>query len=227
MNLFNIGKKYPTSKNITGFIEIYEFYFNQLKEKDINILEIGIDNGDSLRLWRDYFTRANICGLDIDKKKFSINDVEIFCGDQSDIEFLSTIVKKYKKFDIIIDDGSHISKHIIDSFNYLFDYLNDEGLYVIEDLQTSYFPRFGGSRINLNKKNTSMNFIKSLTDSINYEQNDKPFFKKKKFDGKIKSIHFHQNITFIKKGLSINYFYKDCNKTTFLDKIKKLTSLIF
>ena len=69
MNLFNIGKKYPTSKNITGFIEIYEFYFNQLKEKDINILEIGIDNGDSLRLWRDYFTRANICGLDIDKKK--------------------------------------------------------------------------------------------------------------------------------------------------------------
>ena len=199
MNLFNIGKKYPTSKNITGFIEIYEFYFNQLKEKDINILEIGIDNGDSLRLWRDYFTRANICGLDIDKKKFSINDVEIFCGDQSDIEFLSTIVKKYKKFDIIIDDGSHISKHIIDSFNYLFDYLNDEGLYVIEDLQTSYFPRFGGSRINLNKKNTSMNFIKSLTDSINYEQNDKPFFKKKNLMEKLNLYTFIKILHLSKK----------------------------
>ena len=114
----------------------------------------------------------------------------------------------YKNFDIVIDDGSHQSNHIITSFKFLFTFLNNNGVYVVEDLQTSYFPRYGGSRINLKKKNSSMNFIKSLTDSINYEKNNRPFFKKNKFDGFIKSIHFHQNIAFIYKGLIIilNHF---------------------
>ena len=76
-------------------------------------------------------------------------------------------------------------------FGLLFDYLNQGGLYIIEDLQTSYLPNFGGSRINLLKRKTTMNYLKSLTDSINYEENDKPFYSKKKFDGMIKYIHFY------------------------------------
>ena len=156
--LVEIGKKYPTSKNISGFIEIYETLFKDFRDKEINILEIGIENGDSLRLWRDYFKHANICGIDILKKEFKINNVNIMCGDQSDLSFLSEVVKKYDKFDIIIDDGSHLAKHIIKSFSYLFNFLHKNGIYIIEDLQTSYIPRYGGSRVNLNKKNTSMNF---------------------------------------------------------------------
>ena len=72
-----------------------------------------------------------------------------------------------------------------------------------------------------------MNFLKSLTDSINYEHNDKPFFKKKIFDGKIKSINFHQNIVFIYKGDSTNYFYNDIKKNTFIDSLKKIISLFY
>ena len=72
-----------------------------------------------------------------------------------------------------------------------------------------------------------MNFLKSLTDSINYEKNDKPFFNKNKFDGKVKSIFFHQNIVFITKGESINYFYDEDLKVTFLDKIKKILSYFY
>ena len=226
-NLKEIGKKYPTSKNRTGFIPIYEHFFDSLREKEINILEIGVENGYSLKLWREYFINAKICGIDIDKKDFSIENVEIFCGDQSDHNFLSKVVEKYGKFDIIIDDGSHLSKHIISSFNYLFDHLNEDGLYIIEDLQTSYIPRYGGSRLNLNKKKTSMNFIKNLSDSINYEGNDKPFFKKSIYDGKIKSVHFYQNISIIVKGESIKYFYGENQKIKFLDKIKKILSLFF
>ncbi len=226
-SLKEIGKKYPTSKNRTGFIPIYEHFLDSLREKEINILEIGVENGYSLKLWREYFTKAKICGIDINKKDFSIDNVEIFCGDQSDYNFLSKVVKKYGKFDIIIDDGSHLSKHIISSFNYLFDHLNEDGLYIIEDLQTSYMPRYGGSRLNLNKKKTSMNFIKNLSDSINYEGSDKPFFKKSIYDGKIKSVHFYQNISIIVKGESIKYFYGENQKIKFLDKIKKILSLFF
>ena len=68
MNLIEIGKKYPSSKNISGFIQLYEKYFSTLKNSKINILEIGVEGGDSLRIWREYFTNANICGIDIDKK---------------------------------------------------------------------------------------------------------------------------------------------------------------
>tara|TARA_B100000029_G_C17294301_1_gene858204 strand:+ start:132 stop:815 length:684 start_codon:yes stop_codon:yes gene_type:complete len=227
MSLLEIGKKYPSTKNISGFIELYEKYFSRFQKSEINILEIGVDEGHSLRIWREFFPKAKICGIDILEKKFTIENVEILKGDQSDFNFLGSLINKYKNFDIIIDDGSHQSKHIIKSFNFLFPYLNTNGIYVIEDLQTSYIPRFGGSRINLKKKLSSMNFLKSLTDSINYEKNDKPFFNKNKFDGKVKSIFFHQNIVFITKGESINYFYDQDLKVTFLDKIKKILSYFY
>ena len=227
MSLIEIGKKYPSSKNISGFIQLYEKYFSSLRDSKINILEIGIENGDSLRIWREYFSKANICGVDIDKKNFKIDNVDIQHGDQSNNVFLLSLINIYKNFDIIIDDGSHQAKHIISSFNFLFPYLNDNGIYIIEDLQTSYFPRYGGSRINLNKKQSSMNFVKSLADSINYEKNNRPFFKKNKFDGLIKSIHFHQNIAFIYKGQSIKYFYNQDFKEILLDKIKKFLSYFF
>ena len=124
ISLIEIGKKYPSSKNRFGFIQLYEKYFEKLREEKLNILEIGIDKGDSLRIWRDYFRNANICGLDIEKKNFTINNVDFFFGDQSNTSFLKTITEKYRSFDIIIDDGSHVSKHIISSFNYLYRYLN-------------------------------------------------------------------------------------------------------
>lgn len=226
-SLIDIGKKYPTSKNISGFIELYDFFLKDFKDKKINILEIGVDNGDSLRVWSEYFTQASICGIDIVKKDFTIPRVNILCGDQTDPKFLNSIIKEYKKFDIIIDDGSHISKDIIFTFKHLFNYLNNNGLYIIEDLQTSYITRYGGSRLNLNKKRTSMNFIKKLADSVNYEQYDRPFFKKTPYDGLIKSVNFFQNIVFIKKGETKNYFYPNQPKMKFIDYIKKIISFFY
>ncbi len=226
LSLKEIGLKYPTNKNDYGFLDIYEKYFKDLREKKLNILEIGVDKGDSLRLWKEYFFNSEICGIDIDKKDFTIQDVKIYQGDQNDKTLLDKIAKKHGKFDIIIDDGSHVSKHIINSFNYLFDHLSKNGIYIVEDLQTSYIPRYGGSRINLIKKNSSMNFFKSLSDSVNYENFDRPFFKKKRFDGLIESVHFYQNIVFIFKGESKKYFHPNVKKKL-LDRLKKIISFLF
>ena len=115
LSLKEIGKKFPTNKNDYGFLDIYEKYFESLRNKKLNILEIGVDKGDSLRLWKQYFTNANICGIDIDKKNFTIQDVEIIQGDQNDKVLLNKLAEKYGNFDIIIDDGSHVSRHIINS----------------------------------------------------------------------------------------------------------------
>ena len=227
-DLLELGRLYKSTKVWNGFLEIYSNYFKDYKDKEINILEIGIDRGESLRILRKYFTKAKICGIDIIDIKFQIEGVDLIKADQTNEKNLKEICDKYKGFDIIIDDGGHHSKQIAISLNFLFDYLKDNGLYIVEDLNTSYSSRFGGSRLNLKKKTTTMNYLKSITDSINYEHNDKPFFRSKKFDGMVKYIHFYQNVAILKKGKSVNYFYKDVkNSSTLINKLKKLLFIFY
>jgi autotransporter strand-loop-strand O-heptosyltransferase len=130
------GTEYGDKHNFT---ETYEKYFKSFKHKSINILEIGINDGSSLKMWYDYFPNATIYGVDInDKSNFSNEKVKCIVLDQSKKEDLEEFVKNINiSFDIIIDDGSH---HISDqqlSFGSLFPLLKDDGIYVIEDLHTS------------------------------------------------------------------------------------------
>jgi hypothetical protein len=227
MTLINLLKKYP-SKGKLHFLKIYDDYFKNFKNKKINILEIGVHEGKSLMIWKDYFPKANIIGIDLKSYNFNINRIFTFQGDQTDINFLLGVSRKFKKFDIIIDDGSHVCSHIIKTFATLFDFLREDGLYICEDLQTSYWPRYGGSRINLNKKNTSLSFFKTLVDSGNYESYDRPFYKKSKFDGKIKFVHFFQNLVIIKKGPTNNLQYNNFKlKNKLLDLCKKFISRFY
>ena len=227
-NLKNLAKYHKTNKYDRGYIDVYEKYFEKIQNKKLNILEIGIgEGGSSIKVWSEYFLNSNIAALDIVSTNLKVKNVEFFCGDQSDEKILQSIINKFKYFDIIIDDGSHISKDLIKSFNFLFEHLSEGGLYMIEDLHYSYYPRYGGSRINLKKKDTSLNFLKSLVDSLNYENYDRPFYKKSKFNGKIKSIKFYQNCAVIIKGKSNIYFYKNKPKSNFINWIKKLSSVIF
>ncbi len=227
MQLIDLFKKYP-SKGKLHFLKIYENYFKNFKNKKINILEIGVHEGKSLMIWKDYFPKANIVGVDLKSYNFNINRIFTYQGDQIDTNFLLTVARKFKKFDIIIDDGSHVCSHIIKTFDFLFDYLKDDGLYICEDLQTSYWPRYGGSRINLNKKNTSLSFFKTLVDSCNYESHDRPFYKKSKFDGNIKFVHFFQNLVIIKKGRTNNLQYNNFKpKNKLLDFFKKFISKFY
>ena len=225
----NVNNKYFSSTTYSiksDFLKIYDNYFSEFKNKKINILEIGIDTGNSLKFWKNYFSsKSNIIGLDINKYNFTEKNIFTFQGMQQDSKFLSTITNKFKKFDIIIDDGSHDCRHIIKSFNFLFKNLKEGGIYIIEDLQTSYYPRYHGSRINKKKKHTSMNFIKNLADSINYEHFDQPFPKSSIYDGEIKFVHFFQNLAIIKKGKSKKIHYNSKNKQN--NFIKKILSRIF
>ena len=227
MKLIDLFKKYP-SKGKLHFLKIYDDYFKNFKNKKINILEIGVHEGKSLMIWKDYFPKANIIGIDLKSYNFNINRIFTFQGDQTDINFLLGLSRKFKKFDIIIDDGSHVCSHIIKTFGALFDFLKEDGLYICEDLQTSYWPRYGGSRINLNKKKTSLSFFKTLVDSGNYESYDRPFYKKSKFDGKIKFVHFFQNLVIIKKGPTNNLQYNNFKlKNKLLDLCKKFISKFY
>lgn len=130
-------------KGKTSFVHDYAEKYDQFlvpyKDKSINLLELGIANGDSLRSWTDYFPEGKIYGLDvIDCSKDNSSRIQTFKGSQSDNALLKSIVEKTGDLDVIIDDGSHIVEHWISSFEYLFPHVKDGGLYIIEDLHCDW-----------------------------------------------------------------------------------------
>jgi len=154
---FAKGKR-VTDKDKNGYIDIYEKYFSEFRNKENNILEIGVWSGASLKIWSEYFENSHVMGLDIPHELYPasifpyrdeatqrklisfINNASLFLGDQGDttnlqqmINFLEETTKK-NKFDIIIDDGSHFQYDIMNSFGFLFPHLNSGGLYIVEDI---------------------------------------------------------------------------------------------
>ena len=197
--------KYGSDKGGHEYSEVYFSYLEKLKDKNLTILEIGIADGNSIKAWSEYFVNSKIVGIDIKKinkeeKKLNKSNIYLHQGSQSDKNFIKEIVNVYKEFDIIIDDGSHFPKDVIKSFNLLFPFLKTNGLYFVEDTQTSYIHFFHGNPFDLKYANTHMNFFKQLTDSLNYQEIANPFYIKKKYDSKIVNISFYHNLVVVKKG---------------------------
>src|ERR1041385_3025356 len=129
------------------YLQQYEEYFGPLLDKDIRLLELGIYHGGSLLLWRDYFQKGVIVGLDIEP--VAIEDasgrIRTYQGMQQDTQLLDRIGSENapEGFDVIIDDCSHVGELTRLSFWHLFDnHLKPGGLYVIEDWATGYWNSF-------------------------------------------------------------------------------------
>lgn len=206
-SLISLAKLHGTDKwGAHWYAQNYEHHFAPLRLSKVKVLEIGIGGyedpaagGESLRMWRDFFPHAIIYGLDIhDKQCHSEKRIKVYQGHQSDYRVLGQIVKDADGIDIVIDDGSHINNDVAESFLTLFPLLNDKGIYVIEDLQTSYWEPFGGG--DANRENTTMCKLKNLVDGLNHNEFDSPGYLPSYFDLHITSIHFYHNMAFIYKG---------------------------
>jgi hypothetical protein len=126
--------------------DVYPLFFEGLRYDPINLLEIGVYRGNSLRMWREYFSCANIYGLERNKEWcFEEERIKVFHGSQDDKDILQKIVEETSNLDIIIDDAGHDPQAVINTFQFLFPRLSDNGIYVIEDLWTSY-DRYGKSK---------------------------------------------------------------------------------
>lgn len=186
----------------------YARRLRRLRLKKITLLEIGIGGyedpqagGNSLRMWRRYFPNAQIVGLDcFDKSPHAENRIRIYRGDQSDEGILRQIVAEVGRPDIVIDDGSHINRDVIKSFEVLFPLLADDGLYVVEDTQTAYWPECGGSSDDLLHAPTSMCLLKSLVDGLNHQEFINPGYIPSYYDQHITALHFYHNLVFVQKG---------------------------
>ncbi|HEY5049184.1 MAG TPA: hypothetical protein VII49_14300 [Rhizomicrobium sp.] len=127
------------------YMRFYEFFLNPFKEKTFVLIELGVgpkhNKGKSLLTWRDYFPHATIVGVDIrqDAKEVETDRVHIEIGDCSKPNFLRELSRKYAPL-VIVDDASHKWSHQILALETLFPALEAGGLYVVEDLQTSFEP---------------------------------------------------------------------------------------
>ena len=133
----------------SGYAEFYEKHFSNLRDKKLNILEIGSYSGASAAAFVKYFKDINIYCLDINLAKFLYKSKKIhpFGIDISNKKMIEKFLNKInffesiKSFDIIIDDGSHILSDQLKAIDYFFKYLNKDGYYVIEDYRFSeYIP---------------------------------------------------------------------------------------
>jgi hypothetical protein len=134
---------YPTDKS-QRYLDNYEIYFRSLADHPIKLLELGVRQGGSLLMWRDYFARGVIAGLDAEAVTVPDDSgrVRVFQGLQQDKKVLSRIAQEVAPsgFDIIIDDASHIAELSRITFWHLFEnHLKCGGLFVIEDWGTGYW----------------------------------------------------------------------------------------
>lgn len=140
--------KYNCDKSSQGhnYGVLYDKWFEPLKESVKNILEIGVFiDGRSLCVWNDYFPNALIYGIDIidplswdkikDRERVVYSRMDQ--GDQKALDGLAQLVGE--PFDIIIDDGSHNMHHQQLTMKYMLKYVRPGGIYVVEDLHTSYY----------------------------------------------------------------------------------------
>ena len=188
------------------YFEVYDHHFAKFRNTDVCILEIGVQNGGSLQMWREYFgPKAKICGMDIDPtcKKMEKEGFEIFIGDQENREFLNEVKESIPQIDILIDDGGHCMGQQITTFQELFPHVNENGVYLCEDLHTSYWPKFGGGYRN---PNSFIEYMKSIVDHINGSSfeispasNHRPIPFVTYLTGTVRSLNFYKDIVVIEK----------------------------
>lgn len=152
--LDELGIRHRTDKSsrVHGYLPLYETFLRTLAAPVTDILEIGVYDGGSLRTWGEYYPAARITGVDIDPRclAFAGGNIAVEMCDQADLLALQRLQvrlrARHDAFDIVLDDGSHVWSHQILTFETLFSSLRPGGVFIIEDIDTSYgdhVPHYG------------------------------------------------------------------------------------
>ncbi len=204
----NLKKSFQSSPKYSikwsNYFEIYENLFKRFEKKKITLVEVGIGNGGSLFMWRNYFgNRAKVIGVELnpEAKKLEKNGFKIFIGDQSNPNFWKKFYKKVGKIDILIDDGGHTNLQQITTLMESINNIKPGGMIVIEDTHTSFMKNKGF------KNPSKFSFINFTSSIIEILHRRNPMINKKlNYLSKIiNSIEYFDSITvfnFAKKKLT-------------------------
>lgn len=180
------------------YIPIYDRYFSRFRGTQVRFLEIGINKGGSLQMWRNYLGEdAVIFGIDInpDCARFDGQAAQVRIGSQADPDFLNTLVDEMGGVDLVLDDGSHRMPHVRASFESLFPRLSEGGVYMIEDLHTAYIEKYGGGyRSGAN----FFRFARELVDDM-HRWYHKKGLRHPELGNVVSGLHIHDSIAVIEK----------------------------
>jgi 8-demethyl-8-alpha-L-rhamnosyltetracenomycin-C 2'-O-methyltransferase len=178
-----------------GYTQFYGRHLRKRRRAIRSVLEIGIGGyddtshgGHSLFMWRSYFPRATIYGVDIfDKHLAGDSRIITLRADQSEAESLKRVLRICPEFDLIVDDGSHIPSDVASSFDVLFPALAPNGLYAIEDLAMAYNPAYGGSRP---RTSNALALYKELLEDVTLGG-----------PRRVAAVHMYPDLVIIEKGV--------------------------
>lgn len=205
-SLTELAQLYKTDKwGRHRYTEHYEQHLKLLKRQTFALLEIGVggyarerQGGASLRMWKAFFPKAQIVGLDIEDKSFVDEDrIITYQGSQTDPAVLDRILAEHP-VRVVVDDGSHRSEHAIATFHYVFPLLPAGSIYAIEDCETSYWSNYGGSTDP--DAPTTMNMVKGLLDGLHYEEFTEVGYQPSAIELGVVAVHTYHNLVIIEKG---------------------------
>lgn len=197
------------------YFDVYDRHFSRFRNKDITILEIGVSQGGSLQMWKNYFgPKAKIYGVDVNPhcKTLEEENIKIFIGSQSDRKFLNTVKKSIPRVDILIDDGGHTMEQQIVTYEEMFDHVKDKGVYLCEDLHTSYWLKWGGG---YRRKGTFIEYSKSFIDYLNAHHSEQKGLKVNSFTESVDSIHYYDSILVLEKKKRDTPYHEQTGKPSF------------
>lgn len=208
MDLTELAQHFRTDKHGKHFYtQHYQRHLEHLRQHRFTLLEIGVggyqrggQGGASLRMWKHFFPRAQIVGLDIEDKSFvDSSRIRTVRGSQVDEDVLRRVAAEHGPLMVVVDDGSHRPEHIRETFRILFPLLAEDGIYAIEDTQTSYWPEWGGSE-DRHDQTTTMALVKDLVDGLNYEEFVDEDYAPTYADRHVVAVHCYHNLVIIEKG---------------------------
>ncbi len=203
------------------YFDIYDRHFSKFRNKEITILEIGVAQGGSLQMWKNYFgEKAKIYGIDIDPrcKTMEEENIKILIGSQSDRKFLKEVKMQIPPVDILIDDGGHSMVQQITTFEELFDFVKEDGVYLCEDVLTSYKLTYGGGHKRLG---TFIEYSKNFIDFLNAFHSEQRSLKVNNFTKNVDSIHYYDSIIVIEKRKREKPYNEKTGTITFQNDTQK------
>ena len=181
------------------YFPIYDKWFKDFRNTDVVFVEVGVNHGGSMQMWKNYFGKdAKIIGVDINErcKKFEEDQISIEIGSQEDVNFWNEFKKKYPRVDVFLDDGGHTMNQQLVTLQEMFPHVRDGGVYVCEDFHTSYWKEeYGG----LGKPDTFIEFTKMLIDAIN-AFHTRGAMPPNYFTMNMSGIHFYDSVVVIEKN---------------------------
>ena len=194
-----VGNSGPLLHKWHHYFEIYHRHFERFRGRAPVVLEIGVHHGGSLHMWREYFGEgAAIIGVDVipECARLEGPQITIVTGDQFDRGFLASLRTRFPRVDILIDDGGHHMDQQIATFEELYPHVQPEGVYLCEDLHTSYWDRFGGG---LRRAGSYIEYSKAFIDRLNGWHHPETAPAPDAFARSTSSLHYYDSVLVIEK----------------------------